>query len=46
MISLPAMSLGDRFYISRRGRTGRGWWVYLHDEKSITVSGLNKKVFG
>ena len=37
------MSLGDRFYVSRRGRTGRGGWVYLHGEKSITVSGLSNR---
>ena len=41
--SCPAMSLGDRFYVSRRGRTGRGGWVYLHGEKSTTMSGLSNR---
>ena len=27
VMSLPAMSFGDTFCMSRKGGTGRGWWV-------------------
>jgi len=33
MMSLPAMSLGGRFYMSRKGKTGERGWVYPHGEK-------------
>jgi len=29
VISLLAMSFGDRFCFSRKGRTGEGGWVHL-----------------
>ena len=40
MMSLPAMSLGLRFCVSRKGGTGGGGWVYLKDANSMAASGL------
>jgi len=40
MISLPAMSLGLRFYVSRKGRTGGGGWVHPKGANSMAASGL------
>ena len=40
MMSLPAMSLGLRFRISRKGGTGGGGWMHPKDANSMAVSGL------
>ena len=40
MMSLPAMSLGLRFCVSRKGGTGGGGWVHLKGANSMAVSGL------
>jgi len=40
MMLYPAMSLGDRFCVSRKGGTGGGRWVHLKGTNSITISGL------
>ena len=40
MMSLPAMSLGLRFWVSRKGGTGGGGWVYPKGANSMAVSGL------
>jgi len=40
-MSLPAMSFGDRFCMSRKGRTGRGGWVHPRGANSMAVSGLS-----
>jgi len=40
MISLLAMSLGLRFYVSRKGGTGGGGWVHVSGANSMAVSGL------
>jgi len=40
MISLPAMTLGLRFCVSRKGRTGGGGWVHLKGANSMAASGL------
>jgi len=40
-MSLPAMSFGDRFCISRKGGTGGGMWVHPRGTNSMTVSGLS-----
>ena len=40
MMSLPAMSLGLRFCVSRKGGTGRGGWVHPKGENSMAASGL------
>jgi len=40
MMSLPAMSLGLRFYVGRKGGTGGGGWVHLKGANSMTTSGL------
>ena len=40
MMSHPAMSLGDRFCDSRKGRTGGGGWVHPEGANSMAVSGL------
>ena len=34
------MSLGDKFYVNRKGGTGGGRWVYLKGANSMAVSGL------
>jgi len=39
-MSLPAMSLGLRFCMSRKGGTGEGGWVHLKGANSMAVSGL------
>ena len=40
MMSLPAMSFGDRFCFSRKGGIGEGGWVHLKGANSMAVSGL------
>jgi len=40
MMSLPAMSLGLRFCVSRKGGTGGGGWVYPKGANSMAASGL------
>jgi len=40
MMSLPAMSLGLRFCVSRKGRTGGGGWVSPKGANSMAASGL------
>jgi len=40
MMSLLAMSLGLRFCVSRKGRTGEGGWVHPKGANSMAVSGL------
>ena len=39
-MSLPAMSLGLRFCVSRKGRAGGGGWVHPKDVNSMAVTGL------
>ena len=39
-MSLPAMSLGDWFFVSRKGGTGGGGLVHQEGEKSMAMSGL------
>ena len=39
-MSLPAMSLGLRFCVSRKGGTGGGGWVHLKGAKRMAASGL------
>ena len=39
-MSLPAMSLGLRFCVSRKGGTGGGGWVHPEAANSMAVSGL------
>jgi len=39
-MSLPAMSFGDMFCISRKCGTGGGGWVHLKGADSMVVSGL------
>ena len=39
-MSLPAMSLGLRFCVSRKGRTGGGGWVHQKGANSMATSGL------
>jgi len=39
-MSLPAMSLGDWFCMSRKGGTGRGKLVHPEGENSMAMSGL------
>jgi len=40
VISLPAISLGDWFFVSRKGGTGGGGLVYPKGENNMTVSGF------
>ena len=40
MMSLPAMSLGLRFCVSRKGRTGGGGWVHPKVANCMATSGL------
>ena len=40
MMSLPAMSLGLRFCVRRKGGTGRGGWVHPKGANSMAASGL------
>ena len=40
MMSLPAMSSGLRFCVSRKGGTVGGVWVHLKGENSMATSGL------
>jgi len=37
MMSLPAMSFGDRFYFSRKGEIGWGEWVHPKGTKSMVT---------
>jgi len=39
-MSLPAMSLGFRFYVSRKGGTRGGGWVHLKGANSMAMFGL------
>ena len=39
-MSLPAMSLGLRFCVSRQGGTGGGGWVHPKGANSMAASGL------
>jgi len=38
MMSFPAMSLGLRFCVSRKGGTGGGWWVHPKGTNSMAAS--------
>ena len=40
MMSLPPMSLGLRFCMSRKGGTGGGGWVHPKGANSMAASGL------
>jgi len=40
MMSLPAMSLGLRFCVSRKGGTGGGGWMHPKGANSMAASGL------
>jgi len=40
MMSLPAMSLGLRFCVRKKGGTGGGEWVHPKGANSMAVSGL------
>jgi len=40
MMSYLAMSLRDRFCVSRKGETGGGGWVHLKSTNSMAMSGL------
>ena len=40
-MSLRAMTFGDRFCFSRKGRIGGGGWVYPKNSDSMAVSGLH-----
>ena len=40
MMSLPAMSFGDRFCFSRKSRVGGGGWVHPKGANSMATSGL------
>ena len=40
MMSLPATSLGLRFCVSRKGRTGGGGWMHRKGANSMAASGL------
>ena len=40
MMSVPAMSLGLRFCVSRKARTGGGGWVHPKGANSMAASGL------
>ena len=44
MISYLAMSLGVRFYVSRKGGTGGGGWVHPNGTNSMTVYRLNPAI--
>jgi len=39
-MSLPAMSLGIRFWVRRKGGTGGGGWVHPKSANSMAASGL------
>jgi len=39
VMSLPAMPFGDRFCMSRNGRTGGGGWVHPKGADSMAVFG-------
>jgi len=41
VMSLPAMTFGDRFCFSKKDRIGGGGWVHLKGADSMAVSGLN-----
>ena len=40
MMSYLAMSLGDRFCVSRKGGTGGGGWVHPKGANSMAISGF------
>ena len=39
MMSYPAVSLADRFCMSRKGGTGGGEWVHLKGANSMAMPG-------
>ena len=39
MMSVPAMSFGDRFCFGRKDRIGGGGWVHPQGANSMAVSG-------
>jgi len=39
-MSLPVMSLGLKFCVSRKGGTGGGEWVHLKGANSMAATGL------
>ena len=41
VMSLPAMTFGDRFCFSRKGGIGGGGWMYLNSADSMTISGFS-----
>ena len=43
MMSHPAVSLGLRFCVSRKGETGGGEWVHPKGANSMAVSGLHSR---
>jgi len=44
-MSLPAMSLGDWFSVSRKGGMGElGWYIHLKGINSTSVSGFGCKI--
>jgi len=43
MMSYPAKSLGDRFWVSRKGGTGGDEWVHPKGANSMAVYGLGHK---
>ena len=47
-MSLPAMSFGDRFCMSRKGGTGGGGWLHLKGANSMAtpVLGSRKALVG
>ena len=44
MMSLPAMSLGLRFCVSRKGGTGGGGWVHPKGANSMAASGTGRTI--
>jgi len=40
-MSLPAMSFGNRFCVSRKDSTRGGGWVHLKGANSMAMSGLS-----
>ena len=43
MKSHPAMSLGLRFCVSRKGGTGGGGWVHMKGANSMAASELSRE---
>jgi len=48
VMSLPAVSLGDWFSVSRNGGTGEGWvgiyYIHPKGENNMAVSGFGCKI--